>query len=92
MHPLHPFTGDRPAEPLSSCRSKSVNVARRISIRNIWKASEKKVFMLTLMLRGNKKKARISEEEYMLQGLLRPQENSMALREMAKIFHPQKQE
>ena len=48
--------------------------------------------MLTLMLRGKKKTARMSEEEYILQGLLRAQENRMALREMADIFHPQLQE
>ena len=44
--------------------------------------------MLTLTLRGRKKRARLSEEEYMLLGLLRPQENRMALRDMARIFHP----
>ena len=67
-------------------------MARRISIRNKWQLFEKKVSMLTRMMRGNKKKARMSEEEYMLQGLLRAQENRMALREMADIFHPQLQE
>ena len=46
--------------------------------------------MMTLMMRGSKKKEMISEEEYMLQGLLRPQENLMAISEMASIFHPQK--
>ena len=51
-----------------------------------------KLLMLTLMQRGKKKTARMSEEEYMLQGLLWAQENRMALWEMADIFHPQLQE
>ena len=94
MVPFHPFKGDRRAESRTRSRSRSENLneARKISIRNKWKLFEKKVLMLTLMLRGKKKKARMSEEEYMLQGLLRAQENAMALREMAKTFHPQLQE
>ena len=67
-------------------------MARRISIRNKWQLFEKKVLILTMILRGRKKKTRISEEEYMLQGLLRAQQNRMAMREMARIFHPQKME
>ena len=63
-------------------------MARRISIRKKWQLFEKKVLMLTLMLRGRKKKARMSEEEYMLQGLLRAQENVMTLKDMATVFHP----
>ena len=63
---------------------------RRLAIRNKWQLWEKKIFMMTLMMRGSKKKEMISEEEYMLQGLLRPQENLMAISEMASIFHPQK--
>ena len=59
---------------------------------NMWHLVDKEVLMLTLMMRGMKKKARLSEEEYMLLGLLRPQENRMALRDMARIFHPQKLE
>ena len=90
--PFHPFNRDRPAEPFSRSRSKSLNVARKISIRNKWKVFKKKVLMLTLMLRGNKKRAMISEEEYMLKGLLPPQEKKMALRDMPRIFHPQKME
>ena len=43
--------------------------------------------MLTLMMRSKKKKSLISEEEYMLQGLLRAQENKMALGDMARVFH-----
>ena len=56
-------------------------------IRKKWNQFEKKVSMLTMMLRGKKKKSLISEEEYMLQGLLRAQENKMALGDMARIFH-----
>ena len=94
MVPFHPFKGDRRAESRTRSRSRSENLneARKISIRNKWKLFEKKVLMLTLMLRGRKKSAMLSEEEYMLQGLLRPQENRMALRDMARIFHPQKME
>ena len=92
VYPLHPITSSWPAEHLSRWKSENLNVARRISIRNKWQQFEKKVLMLTLMLRGKKKKARMSEDEYMLQGLLRAQENAMALREMAKTFHPQLQE
>ena len=86
--PFHPFNGDWPAEPLSRSRSENVNKARKMSIMKKWKVFKKKVLMLTLMMRGMKKKARLSEEEYMLLGLLRPQENRMALRDMARIFHP----
>ena len=56
-------------------------------IRKKWNQFEKKVLMLTMMLRSKKKKSLISEEEYMLQGLLRAQENKMALGDMARIFH-----
>ena len=92
VYPLHPINSNWPAEHLSRCKSDNLNVARRISIRNKWQMFEKKLLMLTLMLRGKKKKARMSEEEYMLQGLLRAQENQMVLREMAKAFHPQLKE
>ena len=41
-----------------------------------------------LILRGKKKKARLSEEEYMLQGYFLVQKNRMALGDMARICHP----
>ena len=72
---------------LSRCRSESLNVARRILIRKKWNQFEKKVSMLTLMMRSKKKKSLVSEEEYMLQGLLRAQENKMTLGDMARVFH-----
>ena len=56
VYPLHPFTSDLPPEPLSRCRSESLSVGRRILTRNKWQLFEKKVLMLTLMLRGKKKK------------------------------------
>ena len=91
MATLHPFS-EGAKEPLSRCRSENLTERRRLAIRNKWQLFEKKVFMLTLMMRGSKKKEMISEEEYMLQGLLRPQQNLMALSEMAMLFHHQKQE
>ena len=86
MATLHPFT-EQSKEPMSRSRSENLTEVRRIAIRNKWQLFEKKVFMLTLMMRGSKKKEMISQEEYMLQGLLRPQENLMAMSEMARIFH-----
>ena len=73
VYPLHPITSHLLAEPLTSSRSESLNVNRRISMRNKWQLFEKKVLMRTLLLRGKKKKERITEEEYMLQGLHRAQ-------------------
>ena len=92
LHPLHPYTSDWPAGPLCRRRSENLHTARRISIRKKWHMTEMKVMILTIFLRGRKKKAKMCEGEHMLQGLLRAQENMMSMREMARIFHPPKLE